>query len=144
MTNPFKLKEEGKAVNFLDETISINKIQLRRTLYRKTGFIIVAGAPLSNRPSFPNHDSKLIIRSKYGIVTGEMVRFLRRDDTKTDFIKYTVQMITKMVRFRYSRRRLLTKVRSFGYWPKKLGKWSSTRRRILLLLDDIWHTQQQQ
>ena len=41
------------------------------------------------------------MRSKYGVVTGEMVRFSQRVDTKTDFIKYTIQMITKMERFKY-------------------------------------------
>ena len=73
-------------------------------------------------------------------VTGEMVRFSRRVDTKTDFIKYTVQMITKMIKHKYSKKRLLTKVRAFRHWPKKLGRWSYTRQRILQLLDDIWHT----
>ena len=106
-------------------------------------FIVVGGAPLSDRTNFPKHDSKLTIRSKYGVVTGEMIRFSRRVDTKTDFIKYTIQMITKMARFKYSPRRLLMKVRSFRHWPKKLVKWTSTRRRILKLIDDIWHTQQQ-
>ena len=114
--------------------------RLRRTLYRKTDFIIAAGAPLSDRPNFPKNESKLTTRSKYGVVTGEMVRFSRRVDTKTDFIKYTIQMITKMVKHKYSRHRLLTKVRSFRHWPKKLGKWSSTRQQILRLLDEIWHT----
>ena len=132
--------EEGREVNFLDETISIKNGRLRRTLYRKTDFIIVAGAPLSDRPNFPHHDSKLTIRSKYGVVTGEMVRFSRRVDTKTDFIKYTVQMITKMIKHKYSRKRLLTKIRSFRHWPKTLGTWSSTRQRIIQLLDDILQT----
>ena len=45
--------EEGTAVIFLDKTISIKHGQLRRTLYRKTDFIVVAGAPLSDRPNFP-------------------------------------------------------------------------------------------
>ena len=70
--------EEGRKVNFLDETISINDGRLRRTLYRKTDFIIVAGTPvdpLSDRPNFPKYDSKLTTRSKYGVLTGEMVRF---------------------------------------------------------------------
>ena len=102
--------EEGREVNFLDETISIKNGRLRRTLYRKTDFIIVAGAPLSDRPNFPHHDSKLTIRSKYGVVTGEMVRFSRRVDTQTDFIRYTVMMIAKMIQPGYSRDRLLTKV----------------------------------
>ena len=133
--------EEGRAVNFLDETISIRNGRLRRTLYRKTDFIVVAGAPLSDRPNFPKHDSKLTIRSKYGVVTGEMVRFSRRVDTQTDFIRYTVMMIAKMIQHGYSRKRLLTKVRSFRHWPKKLGKWSSTRQRILQLLEDTSHTQ---
>ena len=123
--------EEGTAVIFLDKTISIKHGQLRRTLYRKTDFIVVAGAPLSDRPNFPKHDSKLTIRSKYGVVTGEMVRFSRRVDTQTDFIKYTVMMIAKMIQHGYSRDRLLTKVRSFRHWPKKLGKWRSTRQIIL-------------
>ena len=132
--------EEGREVNFLDETISIRNGRLRRTLYRKTDFIVVAGTPLSDRPNFPKHDSKLTIRSKYGVVTGEMVRFSRRVDTQTDFIKYTVMMIAKMIQHGYSRDRLLTKVRSFRHWPKKLGKWRSTRQIILQLLNDILHT----
>ena len=132
--------EEGREVNFLDETISIKNGRLRRTLYRKTDLITVAGVPLSDRPNFPNHDSKLTIRSKYGVVTGEMVRFSRRVDTQTDFIKYTVMMIAKMIQHGYSRDRLLTKVRSFRHWPKKLGKWRSTRQIILQLLNDILHT----
>ena len=65
-------------------------------------FIVVAGAPLSDRTNFPKHDSKLTIRSKYGVVTGELERVSRRVDTKTDFIKYTIQMITKMERFMHN------------------------------------------
>ena len=41
-------------------------------------------------------------------------------------------MIAKMVNRGCSRRRLLAKVRSFKHWPKKLGKWGSTRQRALL------------
>ena len=54
------------------------------------------------------------MRSKYGVMTGEMVRFSRRVDTKTAFIKYRIQMMTKMARFQYSRRRLLTKQVGYG------------------------------
>ena len=47
---------------------------------------------------------------------------------------------TDPIQHGYSRDRLLTKVRPFKHWPKKLGKWRSTRQIILQLLNDILHT----
>ena len=39
-------------------------------------------------------------------------------------------------------RLLLMKVRSFRHWPNNLGKCSSTRRRLINLIDNIWLEQQ--
>ena len=129
---PLELEGEGgSSVNYLDVTISIRRNRLRWTLYDKKKFIFIDGKALLESPNFPWYDSKLTERSKVGVVTSEMVRYSRRNDTETDFIAHTMALIKKMVKFGYEKRKVMRKVQNFRHFPLNLGRWSRTRRRIM-------------
>ena len=114
------------------------RIELRWTLYDKKKFIFIDGKALSESPNFPWYDSKLTERSKVGVVTSEMVRYSRRTDTETDFIAHTMALIKKMVKFGYEKRKVMRKVQNFRHFPRNLGRWSRTRRRIMDTFND-WY-----
>ena len=136
---PLELEGEGgSSVNYLDVTISIRRNRLRWTLYDKKKFIFIDGKALSESPNFPWYDSKLTERSKVGVVTSEMVRYSRRTDTETDFIAHTMALIKKMVKFGYEKRKVMRKVQNFRHFPRNLGRWSRTRRRIMDTFND-WY-----
>ena len=130
--------EGGSSVNYLDVTISVRRNRLRWTLYDKKKFIFIDGKALSESPNFPWYDSKLTERSKVGVVTSEMVRYSRRTDTETDFIAHTMALIKKMVKFDYEKRKVMRKVQNFRHFPRNLGRWSRTRRRIMDTFND-WY-----
>ena len=136
---PLELEGEGgSSVNYLDVTISIRRNRLRWTLYDKKKFIFIDGKALLESPNFPWYDSKLTERSKVGVVTSEMVRYSRRTDTETDFIAHTMALIKKMVKFGYEKRKVMRKVQNFRHFPRNLGRWSRTRRRIMDTFND-WY-----
>ena len=140
---PLELEGEGgSSVNYLDVTISIRRNRLRWTLYDKKKFIFIDGKALSESPNFPWYDSKLTERSKVGVVTSEMVRYSLRTDTEADFITHTMALIKKMVKFGYGciyeKRKVMKKVQNFRHFPRNLGRWSRTRRRIMDTFND-WY-----
>ena len=80
----------------------------------------------------------MIPSQKVGVVTSEMVRYSRRNDTETDFIAHTMALIKKMVKFGYEKRKVMRKVQNFRHFPLNLGRWSRTRRRIMDTFND-WY-----
>ena len=80
----------------------------------------------------------MIPSQKVGVVTSEMVRYSRRNDTETDFIAHTMALIKKMVKFGYEKRKVMRKVQNFRHFPRNLGRWSRTRRRIMDTFND-WY-----
>ena len=84
----------------------------------------------------------MIPSQKVGVVTSEMVRYSLRTDTEADFITHTMALIKKMVKFGYGciyeKRKVMKKVQNFRHFPRNLGRWSRTRRRIMDTFND-WY-----
>ena len=161
---PLELEgERGRSCNFLDITTEIKsnakqkarkvtdksshtrqrhreprRSWLRYKGYNKQDYIIADGHALSEMPKFPLIDSKLNSRSKYGVVTSELVRYSRCNDTKTAFIAQALKLIKKMVAHNYNKAKIMKKVATFKHWQKELGKWKGVKAKLMKEFGE-WH-----
>jgi hypothetical protein len=132
---PLKLSgDSSKEINFLDVTVTIEtatKSRLTYKLYDKREFMTVAGQKVSSLPTYPNIDSNLAESCKYGVVTSQLHRFARRNMRASSVEENIIKLCQKMITHGYDKDSIVAQLQRFRDWPKTLGPWQKSLRRIL-------------
>jgi hypothetical protein len=99
-------------VNYLDWTLSVDRIKgsITTNVYDKR----LDMPAFASCRTFPHHDSVMPKRTKYAIITSQLVRFSRRSSSMSSFAKAAARMMRLMLHNQYPRRALLLRLRAFG------------------------------
>ncbi len=91
----------------------------------------VAGQKVSSLPTYPNIESNLAESCKYGVVTSQLHRFARRNMRASSVEENIIKLCQKMITHGYDKDSIVAQLQRFRDWPKTLGPWQKSLRRIL-------------
>jgi hypothetical protein len=127
-------------VNYLDWSLSVDRKKGRITteVYDKR----LAMPAFASCRTFPHHDSVMAKRTKYSIITSQLVRFSRRCSSMTPFAKSAARMLKRMLFYQYPVRALRLRLRLFGsrHWRLRashLGRFKYFLRLLFYLLPEL-------
>jgi hypothetical protein len=95
----------------------------------------VAGKKVSALPTYPNIESNLALSCKYGVVTSQLHRFARRNMRASYVEENIIKLCQKMITHGYDKDSIVAQLQRFRDWPKKLGPWQKSLRRIIRKLN---------
>jgi hypothetical protein len=127
-------------VNYLDWSLFVDreKGSITTKVYDKR----LEMAAFAACRTFPHHYSVMPNRTKYSIITSQLVRFSRRCSSMTTFAESAARMLRLMLLHQYPHRALRLRLRSFGcrHWRLRtshLGRFKYFLRRLYYLLPEL-------
>jgi hypothetical protein len=140
VNNPCELEmvtPPSRVVNYLDWTLYIDRE--RGSITTKVFDKRLNMPAFAACRTFPHHDSVMATRTKYSIITSQLVRFARRCSSMTSFARSAARMLELMLKNQYPPRHLLLRLRSFGarHWRSRashLGRFHYFLRKLYYLL----------